>query len=219
MTNIGVEVVLPYITGLPRDVAVNTFHFDVPDLDVADATAIAAALEAFYNEVPTGGADTIASRLSAYIDRSTDVCEMRFYDDESTGPALVNNLWTLEGASSTSSLPFEVAVCASFAGVDVGVPAAQQRGRVYLGPLVIDVIDSLANQPARPDGDFMDDLNRAMVDLANADLGPSGSTWVVYSRTNGNGSQVQYGWVDNEFDTQRRRQTEATARLSWSNLV
>lgn len=37
----------------------------------------------------------------------------------------------------------------------------------------------------------------------------------VYSRVDGLIRPITSGWVDNEFDTQRRRQRDATARTEW----
>jgi len=43
-----------------------------------------------------------------------------------------------------------------------------------------------------------------------------GWDWVVYSPTNGNTVNVDNGWVDNAFDTQRRRGLAVTARTNWT---
>jgi hypothetical protein len=41
------------------------------------------------------------------------------------------------------------------------------------------------------------------------------SLWGVHSRKNNNINAVTNGWIDNEFDTQRRRRILATARTLW----
>lgn len=221
MPIITAQAVLPYVTGLPRDVAVNTFHFFVPAIDSGPLEAIRDTLIEFYNDAPPTETDSIGQALTAYIDRTTDACEIRLYDAEATGGPLGVGPFTLVAPNSTPSLPFEVALCLSFAGSDASVlPAASKRGRVYLGPLLLDNITAPANLPPRPSTALIDIVTKSALRMATSTvLSGEGVEWVVWSRRYEDATVVQFGWVDNEFDTQRRRQVEASVRYNWTSLV
>jgi hypothetical protein len=45
--------------------------------------------------------------------------------------------------------------------------------------------------------------------------GPTTVRWAIYSRAANQAYEVSGGFIDNEFDTQRRRQVDATARTTW----
>jgi hypothetical protein len=116
-------------------------------------------------------------------------------------------------------LPEQVAVCMSFHGVttDLGEggghaarPAARHRGRVYLGPLSATAIaiDPTTGSPV-VDASLLTSLG------GNAGSGLMPSTapnWCVWSRKNAEVYPVVGGFIDNRFDTQRRRLEAPTFR-------
>ena len=48
---------------------------------------------------------------------------------------------------------------------------------------------------------------------------PTDQRIVLYSRANRSVYRITDNWVDNEWDTQRRRGTAATARQVWNDLT
>lgn len=114
---------------------------------------------------------------------------------------------------STDPLPSEVALCLSFQGPKVpGFPQARRRGRVYLGP-----IRSSSSSAGRPNASIMTSTASAAVVLCQdlkdctnaAQLG-------VWSVANNDLVLANDGWVDNSWDTQRRRGLDTTARTTWA---
>lgn len=212
------QVTLPYVTGLPRDVAINTFTFAIEDT-LAGAPEVTDAIVSFYNLIQDPGPTTnvLSDYLSAYIDRSTDACTIEYYDWEAPlgSSAVTTAQFTLLPTPEDASLPFEVAVCTSFVAQTAPGPVARRRGRVYIGPLTVGATSALDDQPARVD----DALQRVLVAATQSLTDTDGVDLAIWSRVDEAAKLVTGGWVDNEFDTQRRRQVEASSRLTWSNLV
>lgn len=231
------EVSLPYVTLLPRDVTVNTFHFQTTStglLSMAAAQQIAQRLADFYVGVGSGS-HSIANYLSAEVGRTADV---RVYDPTHTipRPIFYEDHFALGAALTPDSIPPEVALCASYFG-DANVK--RQRGRVYLGPFGTSALKSGAfSVPA-------DDLiatvaaasqrlavNSGSVAQASTVLlpdtpatGPADAIWSIRSKFGTDGplaggtyTVINSGWVDNEWDGQRRRRIAATARTAWTNV-
>lgn len=227
MTQLHCAVRLPYFTGLPRDVAINTFNFQsVSAISVEDMVdEVHARLLAFYN-TGVGAGQSIAQLLGKSIQRAN--CSIRYYEVPDSGPATMGDPveeipFTL-AATGTGQypLPLEVAACISMVGApDIGgLPIRRRRGRVYIGPLNSNAIGT-------GDDSYPDVSSLALSVLsANADrladANDDDARWSVWSRAaweTGSGvlswSPVAYGWVDNEFDTQRRREMDPTQRTTW----
>lgn len=213
------QVVLPRVSGLPEDVVTNTFHFNrniTPYVDAAPL--IHAALVNFYNDL-TVPASTfpICTFINDQISRTSGACETRIYDG-SVAPNLRTptiTTWTLGAVGNTTSYPAEVAACLSFKNtVSVGTPEPRRRGRVFIGPLNSDAVGAESAGDPRPDSTFVSRLLDAGERLHD-DLAPD-IAWVVYSPSGNFMLPVTDLWVDNAFDTQRRRGAKATARTSRS---
>lgn len=124
--------------------------------------------------------------------------------------------------TGTSVGPREVACCVSYRGAYIsGENPQSRRGRVYLGPLRADVIDSNTGLIAAATVTAFSNAADAL--LASA-AGSTDYVWVVYSRkldVSGNGDIGSYttvtsGWVDNNPDIQRRRQSPTRAKTTFS---
>lgn len=207
---------MPYSSGLAQDVVVNSFHFDGLN-GLEQFEKIFEMVSDFYND-GTGMISPVGYYLSAYIQRSPTVANVKVYnwDNEKPRPPLFESNMALPAAASATSLPFEVALCSSYAGQpQAGVSRARQRGRIYLGPFVTGAATTTANQPSRPSGSLITDAGAAMERLTEQSQTSGWPTFCVYSRVNQTLYPVTHGWVDNEWDTQRRRQTKATSRLQW----
>lgn len=217
---IETQVVLPYITNLPRDVAVNTWHFRAVD-GTSPATAAADAatvLTAFYNTLtPTIQSVTIGAYLSAQISRASNACRFKTYDlsDPLPRAPIGNSTWTLVAAGADTSYPAEIALCGSYrAAYSSGIPAASRRGRVYLGPFNTTAPTAASGQPARPSTALQANVAKAMSYIPTRCAATS-LTWIQFSRKLQAGNDVVAGWVDDEWDVQRRRGRVATARSTW----
>lgn len=137
---------------------------------------------------------------------------------------------SLVGVSATP-LPSEVAACISYQGTPgAGVVQRRRRGRIYIGPLNTGA-SAKVGSVARPSAPFRDAMRDAMLRMINEV--DDGAEFVVYSRPFAGRAQIDRPgraplpaiparpattvnvdqiWVDDEFDTQRRRGLQRTTR-------
>lgn len=206
-------VTLGMDTAVGADAAVNTWHFQTENPSPSDSTTlfnIATALKNVYDAVDT--------YLSADIDPA--LCRLKIYDAEASPPRapIFDSQLSATLTPGTSSLPHELAICASFQGAQVsGVPQRRRRGRVYFGPLTPTAMSvTLVSNAA------ITAVNGAMKGLADAGSVGAGWRWSVFSRAQIGppparpaSIEVVNGWTDNAFDIQRRRGTAGTSRNAW----
>lgn len=216
MPHIFAQVNLPNRNLIAADGAMNTFHFTGID-DVEDmCIAIKVRLEAFYDDVPVGGTNPLKNYLSGELAiTSTRVKMYDMADPEPRVPVFDDTLGLSSATPlSSSNLPGEVALCTSYlAAAESGGHPARRRGRLYIGPLCNAVMASSTTTAARPSSTFISDLYRTTKDLAGAST--LGARWVVWSRVDQAAHAIVRGYVDNAFDTQRRRGVESTSRSLW----
>lgn len=203
-------------TGIPEDRFVNTFHFQHPssDLNVA-AAELGPLIEDFYKE--DNSTLSISGYLSEFINRAA---EMRFYDMNDSLPRVpVVRVWSLNPVGLTGNLPEEVAVVLSLRGAPPITP--RRRGRLYIGPLVsgAGTVGS-PTAPTRVATTFANDLTLAAQTLKIGVEALSIAAWWAIRSTVPvvNYVRVEGGWVDNAFDTQRRRGPDATSRQQWGTI-
>lgn len=217
MPTYRVDAILAYSTELPRDVAINTFHVFSEDPLSGEGAAndIFDAVEDFYN-----GANTtlpVGDYLSSTIARGGSKCRLTVRNVEADGPPLYERFWSLDSTSSSTQLPLEVACCLSYRGANPGgVPAGRTRGRIYVGPLNTTAQNGGGDVLSRPSSGFRADLAVAAGRL-RSDLLAADAPWVVYSRVGEDSWTVTGGWIDDTWDTQRRRGVEATTRTTWGS--
>lgn len=212
MPIIRCQVRLPYFTNLPEDVATNTLYYSVPSgvPTTGELDDVSAMIEAFY----LGVGDNFAGVLL----RVGTPCEIRMYnlaDAEPRQPIRIDN-FALPAAVPADNMPLECAVVLSYhAAFSSGVPNARRRGRIYLGPLHTDVLNagSASAFPA-PTATFISEIITAVGALSS--ITANGCEWVQYSPTTDLGLPVVGGWVDNEFDTQRRREGRPSSRTTFT---
>lgn len=206
-------------SGLPEDKSVNVFHFDSDDgfTKVENAQQITSRLHDFYKAIESYLSTVLASSLTVQV-----------YDLEDPEPRVPINEFTYTDINPAgTALPDEVAVCLSFqAEKESGVDQARRRGRVYIGPLA-----QLAGQLAGTTADATYVVNPAFITaLGTAGANLFGGTGVnrpvqsifsptIYAAT-GNLDQAMSDvadyWIDNAFDTQRRRGRAATSRTHFA---
>lgn len=219
MAHIRADVVIPYRTKLPRDVAVNTFHFQtIGSWDEGDTTTTANALIDLYQQ--TIGGNTVSAFLSSCVDRTAGA-SIKFYnlDDPKPRHPFDTKPMGIAAAAWTGSLPLEVALCGSYqAGPMPGQAQARRRGRIFFGPFNPGALaspDATTGFPL-PSPALIGRISAGLQQLSSV-LNPLASvTWSVHSRVANGWYGVENGWVDNDFDTQRRRGPRATARTTWS---
>lgn len=214
-----VRVVLPYTTNLPRDVAVNTFHFyRATELDGPELAQLAGTFTRFYSVAPPSpGGVSLSSFIGTTVTRGTLGCRTEIYDladPEPRPPVAVNN-FTLGAAGGGTNLPLEVSVVNSFQGPRLaGSAQSRRRGRIFVGPLRSGAVDGTGTPvTATPLRQLLISASARLRDECIADVG---GQWVVLSRVSGEVAPVSNGWVDDDPDTQRRRGLRTTNRLVWS---
>lgn len=203
------QVRVQALTGVPRDAVMNTFHFGTgPGITVAGVAGdIATAVQAFYH---TGSAPYVSTYLSD--EYAWTLGDVKIYDLSEPEPRVpvAEFVKNLGDPGSVTSLPAQIAVCASYQGdKESGLDQASRRGRLYVGPLNTNAVSS--GDLTRPSGTMLTALLNAMDDLYSAGSDPS-FRWVVYSPKLGTTCRPTNGWVDNRFDVQRRRGVLITSK-------
>lgn len=211
------QVILHGKSGLNTDVYVNNFVFDNTAGTLINATpadtagAITTALQNFYTEA-TANAGRIASYLPSQVLQPD--ATVKVYDLGDAPPRLPYvNTFNLGAMSAAAPLPQEVACCLSYYA---GRSLPRQRGRIYLGPLQSGVVvaDSTTGH-IKPADAFRTTVAEAAERLFTAN--GMEVEWQVLSQVDGMARRVTGGWVDDAFDTQRRRGSEPTSRILWGD--
>lgn len=196
------------VSGDPKDRSINVMHFRVETGSdvITEAALIATALGTMFktamdvwhsNQTPTTGHTVKWYRLS---------------DPKPRQSFLVSNL-SAYAVGPASTLPQEVCLCMSFkAAYQSGYRQASQRGRIYFGPYATN-----ANVFAGvPDVNVIDSAKSAGIGFLAASTAAGGWTWVIWSVKHDRSFDVVNGWVDNAWDTQRRRGRVAVTRNPFS---
>jgi len=208
-------VTMPAKTARTEDACVNTWHLNSLGSNLQlSMDVFAANLETFYTP--------IVPLYSSKMNPGGTV--IRFYnmnDPKPRPPIYTDTLFsTAVSAHTTAALPTEVALVLSYAAPKVaGKNQNRRRGHIYLGPWAA-VGDN--NDNDRPKATLVGTVK----DAASAFLAESNGgityNWVVYSQTSvdqgGGGDpyvQVTNGWVDDSWDTQRRRGLEPIVRTTF----
>jgi hypothetical protein len=230
-------VQLPYIDGIPSDVSEMVYHFSAPtESDPAAVCAdINTAFTNIYNDAQEGMAGPLGQALSRVVDRTK--CLTAFWSATDGTVRHFEPLPSIElpvAAADTGSydMPLQVALCCSFSGpvayntdgTVADVSAGRKRGRIFFGPLIGETaVNSDSGYPI-PQTTFINTLSAAHAYLQS--LSGSDHTWGVLGRPHTSNSSdphtrvavftpITAGWVDNRWDTQRRREVKASHRYTW----
>lgn len=200
MPDYDVMVVLQHPNNLAADRYINTLHFSKSGLDdwASTADTVGDGVVDAYEQFLAGGSSPFPTAL---VNRDFEV---RVYNPDDPEPRQpVVRTGTLPGGLA-NPMASEVACCLSFYG-ERNLP--RQRGRIFIGP-----IDQAFNSAGRPSTVLVD----AMLDLADdlSGVGDALYDWQVVSRTAQTRERVQHVWVDNAWDTQRRRGLPPTSRAT-----
>lgn len=201
------QVEIGAASGMPEDKIVNTFHFEGSET-ATDLANIDDMISDFYDANNASGR-LFASYSSGSISNQQVIKIFCLADPEPREPRgeFFHN-WT-RGTGTT--LPSEVALCMSYQAAPLaGMTQRRRRGRIYLGPFL-----ATTNVAGRPQQALRQVVAESAENLRLAANASVTWQWVVYSRANDAGYDVVGGWVDNAWDSQRRRGVKATERIEW----
>lgn len=189
--------------------AVNGYTLGTNDEDIADHFA------AFYTDDGASG-QNVGEYINSSMARTQGILvEIVDTPNVLPNPPTFAKLYDLPGALTSGALPQEVAICLSFVDAVYLTTTApgRHRGRVYIGPLNSSALQTVTGGYARPTAAVVTAMMEAAATLR--DSAPTGVEWAIWSRALDAFLPVDGGWVDNEFDTQRRRGHVSTVRNIW----
>lgn len=209
-----VQVRLPAATNLPEDDVINTFNILGDPNGFETPGSLSGLFGNFYNQGhPNDGFSNIADFISGAITRNRPVVVTAYsLADPMPRQPINEETFTLGQAAAADSLPLEVAACLSYHALPVsGSAMRRRRGRVYIGPLTTLAVTEVGQVPM-----VSLDLQNTLAEAAKFLQSVTSNAWAVWSRADDVLRPVVGGWVDNEFDTQRRRGRRATGRVTFS---
>lgn len=189
----------------PANFITNTLYFDDDEDSGTNLPLIAAEVIEKYGDI-----DAFFSPLLA-----EDGHDIEFYrmSDPTPRVPVYSDTWNFPGSLAVNTEPPEVALVLSFQGAkSSGVNQASRRGRIYLGPF-----GNSTDIDGRPSSTLINAVAGFGSTLL-ADSNLADWTWVVFSPTLNGAVPVTNGWVDNSWDTQRRRGIEWTSRETYGVL-
>lgn len=190
MARLKVVVNSIFDTALPRDRILNVVHFNKNVPGAFDADAICTDCANAWSQ------KWFSSALGIKV-------EARAYDPGAPAgsPPVGYGVKNPTATPASSATPRDIALCLSFYA---GQNRPRRRGRLYLP---MNDNPSIGAKPTLALATKAMDLGDAISGIGGADV-----DWEVYSPTNATGERVTNMWVDDEYDTQRRRGLKPTTR-------
>lgn len=220
-----ITAALQHKSGIPRDKTMNTWTFFNPGGfgadKIADANVCITKLNAFYDNID---GVAIAQNIQTTNGLHYQVFDVSSHlDGSAAGPPILEVDHSVSPQATNIPLPNEVAIAITFKaaygtasefGPGGTRPRARLRSRVYIGPLPTAVVAAAATitEPI-VDPATVTALRTAALTLSGDSVG--GWLLGVWSRTDQAVRDVVGGWIDNAFDTQRRRGNDATLRTTF----
>lgn len=205
----------------------------------ADLTSLEEQLVFWLNSLATGQTNALAYYIGISASRATLASEIAFFDisnalglHEPAGSPYTVYPFTLGNAASTPAFPEQVAHVVALRtayGTDPEYgthlrPRANDRNRLFFGPLNADCFTSDAETPVRckMNPNFTGDMVAATTYLFSQLLAPigTGNSWlpVVWSREKASVAPISFMAQDVYPRTQRRR-TSKTSNLVWAPII
>lgn len=224
MTIYKAQVHLASISALPRDDVVNTLYFfRASDATGAQLDQLGDDISNFYLTDSGTQAAPLKSYLAHDRDYGTNKCRVDFYlmpaTPGRTGPPVRSRTFTLGSPGTVQNLPQQDAVVLSFHGDLSGVTfPARHRGRIFLGPLNVTSMEEAAGGTAAQTvaALLQQDMGKAASHWLGSVAAGHGNSWAVWSHTDWASHTVVGGWVDDRFDTQRRRLERTSGRTTYT---
>lgn len=215
---IRAQLILQGKSGLPEDRFVTTWAFlRGTGVSYEDAAPLVAqTMDGFMMGTRDSGRD-LESYLSPAVKTGTGAVIVKTYDLGQPPPREPDEflLDIVAAPSSSNGIPAEVAVCGSFYSFR-NLP--RSRGRIYWGPFNTGVLMNGTNGRVKPDTVFVDTLAQSL-DAVKTQSQATGLTWCILSQRDAELKPVTNGWVDDAFDTQRRRGEEPISRVEWGTAL
>jgi len=205
--------------GLPEDQVVNTMHWEADNAVFSEgdraewdilAPGLVDRIKQFYTSIQAYLSPVLSGQLTIdLIDMQDPLPQFpRVSEPHSITPA-------------NGALPSEVAIALSFVGIqESGALMRRRRGRIFVGPLATTTVASLVSTApdVRVDADVGGFIVAAAVEMAHGDSGSF--RLAIYSPTQDGlavgtddaWNDVKTIYVDNAFDTIRKRGAVATQR-------
>lgn len=185
----------------PANYATNTLHFFADD--VAALSGVVTAVSTFYN--------TFRTRMSTLCRQNGHTYKIYDLADPEPRAPVLEGGWNFSAPPSNAPLPPETSLCLSFqSNKQSGVPQSRRRNRIF--------VPFIAANAAGTDGRPLPATVTELAGCGDALLASSDAAttwqWVIFSTIVpiSAAPPVDNGWVDNEWDTQRRRGRTSVSR-------
>lgn len=211
MPAIRCQVVIPASSAVSSDAVVNNWGFQVGTTGAPTWAAIGLALKNFY--------DSWANFRATGMAWTQARAKMYNLSDPKPRVPLSDALLGLSGSVATTTYPREVACCLSFQMERAsGVNMRRGRGRVFLGPLAY---VAGVSSSGRPDNAFYGAVRTGAQALLDASGTDPLYEWAVVSEATGAAIAIPVhdGWIDDAFDTQRRRGIAPQSRVVFTKAA
>ncbi len=214
MAIVRAQIEIQSTAGMPTDVVMNRFHFRTPFDPVinTERDEIIARITGFYDGL-LSNTRRLSARWPVTVSGIGHVIKLYNMGDPVPRVPFSVTTFALGVVPSQTGLPDECALVLSFQASKIsGTPQARRRNRIYFGPITQSSTTTLSSE-TRPSTQFVDDLVKA----ADEKLAVNGAgvEWITRSETTGAVAIVADGWVDNAFDTQRRRGPNPSVRTTF----
>lgn len=205
MTAYRAQVILKTVDAIPANYVTNSWCVEVNPDGALDTDEMTTALKDFYDDMINFIPSVMAQNGH----------EIKYTALPGTPPnyPFEEDTFNLVSAPTSDPLPTEVSLVMSFQGTRAaGFSQKRRRGRIYFGP-----IRSTAAAAGRPTSAIITALSTAGATFkSNVEAITGGAhSWAVWSNVDQEAVHVANGWVDNAFDTQRRRGVLATSRTTF----
>jgi hypothetical protein len=209
-------------SGIPKDAVMNTWHYTAPS--AAPSTQDYTNWEQGYKAFLIG----IAPHMSQCLGTLATDLKIQFYQLPNTpggvGVPKHEIITAPPAPGAFGSLPGEVSVVLTMLSYLTGVPehgpggtrpASSRRNRVFLGPLDSGIVfQDTQTSEATVSAQAMDTITNSWVTHMAHDQQINNWVPVTFSRKSWTTAQTAQCYVDNAFDTQRRRGNDPTARAT-----
>lgn len=208
---VAIRATFKAASNIAADNTSNTFHFSWSGSgDPANLDNPLDMLEDLYCTVAPGSTLALGRYINGSMSRQVTLTAYNLNDPEPRVP-IAERFITLPAITSGTELPAEVALVASFQATPLpGLNQRRRRGRVYLGPL-----QHPGTTARNPQAQMLLNVTAQFAELKAASDASVNWEWGVFSTVNQSFSAVTSGWVDNTWDTQRRRGPRPTARTTF----
>lgn len=205
MTNYRAQVILKTADAIPANYVTNSWCIEVNPDGALDTDEVTVCLKDFY--------DDMINFLPSVIAQNGHEVKYTVLPGVKPNYPFEEDVFNLVSAPTSDNLPTEVSLVMSFQGTrQAGFSQKRRRGRIYFGP-----IRATGAAAGRPTSSLITALATAGATFkSNVEAITGGAHfWAVWSNVDQEAVQINNGWVDNAFDTQRRRGVQSTSRTTF----